>query len=103
MINTIARLGIMGFLVVVVVLAVVGLAAYGFVERPDHDLTSQLIVVLAVGAGSVLAAAGTFFKGRGDSVNLENFVTPAPTVFPLEMELEEEPEPEPPSSPEEVQ
>lgn len=79
MINTIARLGIMGFLGCVVVLAVVGLAVYGFVERPDHDLTSQLVVVLAMGTGGVLMAVASYFKQeeKRDYVNLESINIPA--------------------------
>lgn len=75
-IEALARLGIMGFLGVATVLTLLGLTAYGFVERPDHDLTAQLIGILGVGAGALLTGIGKFFGG--DRVNLEPFLIPPP-------------------------
>lgn len=71
-----ARMGLMGFMAVLLVLTIIGLAVYGFVERPDHDLTAQLFAALIAGAGGVLAAVGAFFKG--DRVNLNPFIYPPP-------------------------
>lgn len=69
-IETFARLGIMGFLGTLIVCTLTGLAAYGFVVRPDHDLTAQLIGILGVGAGALLLAVGAFFKPKGDTIRL---------------------------------
>ena len=62
----IARLTVMGISSVFVVGTVCGLAIYGFIERPDHDLTQQLMAVVLVAAGSLLGGVSKFFSnGNG--------------------------------------
>lgn len=63
MIDKVARLGVMGFLAVAVVITVCGLAAYSVINGVEGDNTTALITVLATSAGGVTAAAGKFFGG----------------------------------------
>lgn len=60
----IARLTVMGISAVAVVGTVCGLAIYGFINRPDHDLTQQLMAVVLVAAGSLLGGVSKFFTAE---------------------------------------
>ena len=63
MVDKIARLGIMGFAAIIVVVTVCGLAAYSVISGIDTENTTALVTVLATSAGGVTAAAGKFFGG----------------------------------------
>lgn len=48
-----------------VVCALIFIAVYGFVFRPDHELTARAADVLFVGTGGVITAAVMMLRGGG--------------------------------------
>ncbi len=62
--DRIKSVGFHGAVGLVVVLALVFLVVYGFVERPDHKITSDAVAILGVGAGSVITAVVLALKGK---------------------------------------
>lgn len=57
------RVGWHGLIGLMGVGAVVFFAVYGFVYRPDHELTARAFTVLEVSAGGIFAAAVFMLKG----------------------------------------
>jgi hypothetical protein len=62
--DRIKSVGFHGAIGLIVVLALVFIAVYGFVERPDHKITSDAIAILGVGTGSVITAVVLALKGK---------------------------------------
>lgn len=62
--DRIKSVGFHGAVGLIVILALVFLVVYGFVERPDHKITSDAVAILGVGAGSVITAVVLALKGK---------------------------------------
>ncbi len=52
----IKSVGFHGTIGLIVILALVFLVVYGFINMPDHKITSDAVAILGVGAGSVITA-----------------------------------------------
>ena len=59
-------IGFHGAVGLTVLLAVVFIAVYGFVQRPDHQLTADAVNALLLGVGAIITAAVFMLKGRKD-------------------------------------
>ena len=57
-------IGFHGAIGLIVILALVFIVVYGFVERPDHKITSDAMAILGVGAGSIITAVVLALKGK---------------------------------------
>lgn len=57
-----ARVGFHGFLGLAVVLAVVFVGVYGFVYRPDHIITADIIEAVKLAFAGIMGAAIMAFK-----------------------------------------
>jgi hypothetical protein len=64
--DRIKSVGFHGAVGLIVILALVFLVVYGFVERPDHKITSDAVAILGVGAGSVITAVVMALKGKSE-------------------------------------
>lgn len=55
--------GFHGTIGLAVILAVIFVAVFGFVYRPDHQLTDDAVQALIMGVGAVIGAAVMMLKG----------------------------------------
>lgn len=64
--DRIKSVGFHGTISLIIILALVFIVVYGFIERPDHKITSDAMAILGVGAGSVIAAVVLALKSKSD-------------------------------------
>lgn len=62
-----AQLGVMGFIAIIVVAAVAGIAVYSVVYGVETDSTKQAVTALTMGVGAIIASASRFFGGPTDT------------------------------------
>lgn len=64
--DRIKSVGFHGTITLIIILALVFIVVYGFVERPDHKITSDAMAILGVGAGSIITAVVLAIKRKSD-------------------------------------
>jgi len=63
--NRLAQIGLLGFIALAVVFAVIFIAVWGFVFRPENELTNQAVGALIGGVGAIIVVAVGALKGTG--------------------------------------
>ena len=63
--NSLAKMGVLGMVGIVSGGVLAFVAVYGYIERPDHDLTKQAVAALSVGVGAMMTALPRFFGNGG--------------------------------------
>lgn len=64
--DRIKSIGFHGAIGLIVILALVFIVVYGFVERPNHKITSDAMAILGVGAGSIITAVVLALKDKSE-------------------------------------